>query len=75
QVAADSSCFPSTEFINLFRLGAVTNIGQPSYYASGTAFRVATSRSQNLATLWIWTFSSGECGKRMVRPREVSFLH
>ena len=35
------------------------------------AANVATKKSQNFPTVAMFTFSSGECGKRMVGPNEI----
>jgi hypothetical protein len=40
-------------------------------YFSGILSSVATRKSQNFCTVAMFTFSSGECGKRMVGPNEI----
>jgi hypothetical protein len=42
-----------------------------SCYFAGMFFSVSTRKSQNLLTDSMFTFSSGECGKRMVGPNEI----
>jgi hypothetical protein len=48
------------------------NLNQEKHdYFAGTFFRVSTRKSQNFCTVAMFTFSSGECGKRMVGPKEI----